>query len=174
MVKKKEAYPVQNVDSMGFEMEVEIRTTTNELQSNNAIAKDVCFFRQLPSHCILWCQIATAQPGKESLRNFGHRNQNQSFNTSKWKVRVNLRSSSNTGADMGVIFREDSSQAKVCDFRIQVFVQENVACFDVTMHDTCVTSFMQVRQTSRCSFKNLHPCSPVHHVSHWCICNEQT
>jgi hypothetical protein len=79
---------------------------------------------------------------------------------------MNLRSSSNAGANMGVVLREDTSQAKVCDFGVEVFVQKDVACFDVPMHNTCVASFMQVRQTSRCSFKNFHPCSPVHYVYH--------
>ena len=75
MVKMKEADPVKNVGGMGLEMEVEVRATTDELQSNNAVAEDVCFLRQLPSHCILWCQITTARPGKElSIRNLELRN----------------------------------------------------------------------------------------------------
>jgi hypothetical protein len=72
MVKMKEAYPVENIGGMGLEMEVEVRATTDELQSNNAVAEDVGFLRQLASHCILRCQITTARPGKElSIGNLG-------------------------------------------------------------------------------------------------------
>ena len=55
-----------------------------------------------------------------------------------------LRSSSNTCADMGVILGEDASQSKVCDFGVEIFVEEDVACFDVSVHNTCVTSPMQI------------------------------
>lgn len=50
-VKMKEADPVKNVGGMGLEMEVEVRATTDEFQSNNAIVKTSAF-------SVNWSRIA--------------------------------------------------------------------------------------------------------------------
>ena len=83
--------------------------------------------------------------------------------------RVDVRRSSDASADMSVVLREDASQAEVSNFWVEIFVQKNVARFDVTMHNTSVASLVQVCKTTGCSLENLQPCCPIHRQS-WFIC----
>lgn len=60
--------------------------------------------------------------------------------------------SSNTSVDMRVVIEEDASQPKVGYLRIEVFVQKNVAGYDITVHNPGVTSLKQVCHTTCRSF----------------------
>jgi hypothetical protein len=46
--------------------------------------------------------------------------------------------------NVALIVWKQQSQAKICNFGLQILVQQNVACFDVSMNDSWLSKRMQV------------------------------
>lgn len=73
----------------------------------------------------------------------------------------NIHSSSNPGADMGLVVLEKPGQPKVGNLGGQIPVQKDVARLNVTVYDSCLASLMQVCQAPRRPNQDLQPNLPV-------------